>query len=326
MFVIATLAGLILLFCALSTAMFENVPPIWSKLLLKIQSVQRDLHIELAEAIQAVKTKGLAASWVLISLSFFYGIFHAAGPGHGKVVISTYILTHESQLRRGLLISVVCALCQGFTAILVVAFTAGLLDFTLRQAQGTVVGLEALSYSLVAILGLILVLSRVISLSGLIRNSTTRIQEDLPRSARGQQNKNYLISANCGHVHGPSRNDLETPLSWKSFSGIVASIGLRPCSGAVLVLLAAFALNLHWAGVGAVLAMSVGTAITVSALACLSIYARKGALRLTSLIPAPIVLLKVSLDLFAIFGGLVILIVGGLMLQAAFSVPEHPFR
>ena len=72
---------------------------------------------------QAVRAEGATAAWALVVLSFLYGVFHAAGPGHGKVVISTYILTQESQLRRGLLLSLVSSLCQGLTAILVVAAT-----------------------------------------------------------------------------------------------------------------------------------------------------------------------------------------------------------
>jgi len=108
--------------------------------------------------------------------------------------------------------------------------------------------------------------------------------------------------------------------------GLVASIGLRPCSGAVLVLLVAYSLNLRWAGVGAVLAMSLGTAITVSVLASLSVYARKGALRIAALMTGSTVRITVALDFIAVVGGLVILIAGILMLQAALTVPTHPLR
>ena len=94
----------------------------------------------------------------------------------------------------------------------------------------------------------------------------------------------------------------------------------------MLVLLVAYSLDLRWARIGAVLAMSLGTAITVSLLATLSVYARKGALRLASLIPSSAVQLKVAFDLIAVVGGLLILIAGILMLQAALTVPAHPLR
>jgi len=129
-------AGIALLIAGVSIAITsEGGPALWSELVLEIQSVQRDLHRQLARAIQMVKAEGMAASWSLIGLSFLYGVFHAAGPGHGKVVISTYILTHESQLRRGLLLSLVCALCQGLTAIVAVGVTAELLGFTLAKPK-----------------------------------------------------------------------------------------------------------------------------------------------------------------------------------------------
>lgn len=326
MFMAAVFAGLIVVIHSLFSEFSEGGTTFWSGIAREIQSVQRDLHRELANAIQAVKAKGMAASWALVSLSFLYGVFHAAGPGHGKVVISTYIFTHESQLRRGLLISLVCSLCQGFTAIAAVTLTAGLLGFTLRQSQGAITGLETLSYGFVSLLGLTLMLSRAGNLWILFRHPISNGRRDLPQILIKQRNKNDEACEGCDHVHGLSHQDLETSSGWKNFAVIVASIGIRPCSGAVLVLLVAFALNLHWAGVGAVLAMSLGTAITVSVLACLSVYARKSALRIASLIPGPNARFKVSLDLAAILGGSVILIVGILMLQAALTVSDHPFR
>ena len=117
---------------------------------------------------------------------------------------------------------------------------------------------------------------------------------------------------------------MDAPLSWQGLAGIVTSIGLRPCSGAVLVLLVAYSLDLRWAGFAAVLAMSLGTSITVSLLAMLSVYARKGALHLAALIPDRAARLAVALDLVAVLGGFVILTAGVLMLHAALSVPAHP--
>lgn len=315
-------AGLAVPFSALP----DGVPGLWSGLVLEIQTVQRDLHRQLAAAMQAVQAEGAAAATALVVLSFLYGVFHAAGPGHGKVVISTYILTQESQLRRGLLLSLVSSLCQGLTAILAVAATAGLLGLTLRQAQGTATGLETLSYGLVALVGFTLVASRAHRLLRRRRLPMPRGRGDTPQLAPGHHHKHDGACPGCGHAHGPSLRDLDAPLSWRGLAGMVASIGLRPCSGAVLVLLVAYSLDLRWAGVGAVLAMSLGTAITVSLLATLSVYARKGALRLAALIPDRAARLAVALDLVAIFGGLVILTAGILMLQATLTVPAHPLR
>jgi nickel/cobalt exporter len=77
----------------------------WSNVALDIQAAQRDLHRQLAAAMEAVQRQGATAAGALVVLSFLYGVFHAAGPGHGKVVISTYLMTQESQLRRGVVLS-----------------------------------------------------------------------------------------------------------------------------------------------------------------------------------------------------------------------------
>lgn len=285
----------------------EGIGSAWARLAVEIQAVQRDLHRQLAETMQAVRAEGVAAAWTLVTLSFLYGVFHAAGPGHGKVVISTYLLTQESALRRGLLLSFAAAFFQGATAIAAVAATAGLLQLSLRESQRAADGLETLSYAFIALLGAALV--------------ATRLRRLLRRSNHHDHGHD---AAGCGHDHGPSRADLETPLSWRGFMGMVVSIGIRPCSGAILVLLAAYSLDLRWAGVGAVLAMSLGTALTVSLLATLSVFARKASLRLAAMLPASRGSLLRAVDLVALLGGAVILLLGVLLLQAAWSAPVHP--
>ena len=61
----------------------------------------------------------------------------------------------------------------------------------------------------------------------------------------------------------------------------VVAAGLRPCSGAILVLVFALAQGIFAAGVAATLAMSLGTAITTSALACFAVLAGGLAVRLS---------------------------------------------
>ena len=66
---------------------------------------------------------------------------------------------------------------------------------------------------------------------------------------------------------------LERAGNWRTSLGVVFSIGLRPCSGAILVLVFARAVDLPLAGVAAVAAMSMGTAATVVMLATAAVYA-----------------------------------------------------
>lgn len=307
----------------------DALAQLWSVLLLEIQSVQRDLHRELASTLRAVKTEGVAAAWSLVALSFLYGIFHAAGPGHGKVVISTYLLTQESQLKRGLVLSFVASLCQGVTAIVLVTGCVGLLGFSMRYAQRAASELEMMSYGLVALIGAVLVMTRGKQLLKRRSQAAAQHEHAVGHSSHdahhhGSGHDHGETCSSCGHAHGPSRKELEQAISWRGLAGMIASVGLRPCSGAILVLLVAHALDLSWAGVVAVLAMSLGTAITVSALATLSVYARQTSLRFAELLPDHSSRIGSMIDFAGLIGGLIILVVGLALFHAAWTLPAHP--
>ncbi len=310
---IAVLAGLAVLFFMLQQGVFSAQ---WSAMVLEIQAMQRDLHKELAAALRAIKADGVTATWSLVALSFLYGVFHAAGPGHGKVVISTYLLTQESQLRRGILLSVLSSLTQGLTAIVAVTGCVALLGFSMRQAQRTAGELETISYALVALVGLMLIVTRGLRLF--------KRRKPAPAHDHAHDHAHEQTCSSCGHVHGPTREELDQPLSWRGLAGMVASIGLRPCSGAIVVLLVAHSLQLSWAGVGAVIAMSIGTAITVSALAALSVYARTTSLRLADMLPGQGSRIGLMIDIAGTLGGVIILLAGVMLFQAAWTAPAHP--
>lgn len=316
-------AALVLLVCAailLAFApQFDLAIPYWSYVAFEIQAMQRTLHRGLAAAITAVRDEGMVAAWGLVSLSFLYGIFHAAGPGHGKVVISTYLLTQESELKCGLLLSLAAALVQGLVAIVVVEATVGLLGLTMRQAEGVVPSLEAASYGLIALLGAALIVTRGRRLlAGLTGTGASHHHH-------GHDHGHDHACPDCGHAHGPRREDLAAPLSLRNGIALVLSIGIRPCSGAVLVLVVAYSMGLRLAGMASVLAMSLGTALTVGVLAALSVFARDTARRLAARMPDHAGRLSLVAEAVAVLGGLAILVLGLLLLQAVWSAPAHPF-
>ncbi len=281
-----------------------DLPTIWQKTVIFAIQMQRDLHRDLAMAMRAVEQGKTAAFASLLSLGFLYGVFHAIGPGHGKVVISTYLATHESRLGRGLALSILSSLMQGTTAIVVVGATAFLLERSLRSSTGTGIALEVVSYGLVALIGIFL-----------IWRSGRRLFSTSLRHTHHED---------CGHAHGPSATDLNASRSLRDMAVMILSIGIRPCSGAILVLILAFATDLVWAGIAAVMAMSVGTGLSVSALATLSIYARKSAIALGSFLSEDGQVLAKILDVAALVGGILILIFGVTLLKASIAVGKHP--
>jgi nickel/cobalt exporter len=284
-----------------------------SQYLLTVQSLQRGLHLSLSDALRAIQTDGFGASLMLVALSFFYGVFHAAGPGHGKVVISTYLLSHESQLRRGVILSFAAALVQGLTAIVLVSSAVWLLDLSMRQTRGMVNDVEVVSFALITLVGLLIIGTR---LRRLRKSPVTATATD----------HHHHAGAACDHSHGPSAGDLDAVLSLRTFISIILSIGIRPCSGAVIVLLLANSLDLGVAGLFAVLAMSLGTALTITLLAVLSVYLGQAARRLLTLLPDSSAASTRIMDMIGLVGGGVIFIVGLLLLNAALLAPAHPFR
>jgi ABC-type nickel/cobalt efflux system permease component RcnA len=231
------------------------------------------------------------------------------GPGHGKVVISTYLATHESRLMRGIALSFLSSLLQGATAIAAVGVTALVLERSMRETQHTALVLEAGSYALVALVGLFL-----------IWRSGRLLLAREPHPAGGH---GHGVHA-CCHGHGPSAADLEGPPSLRHFLVTVLSVGLRPCSGAILVLILAASMRLLPAGIAAVSAMSIGTGITVTALAAASVYARRSALALAGYLAEDHRNIRRALDLVGVAGGVLIALFGLVLLRASLVVADHP--
>jgi ABC-type nickel/cobalt efflux system permease component RcnA len=233
---------------------------------------------------------------LLVLLSFLYGIFHAAGPGHGKAVLTTYLLTNGREVWRGVAMAAATALMQGVTAIVLVyglILAAGWLP---RETHGAVLWTERFSFLLVTGIGVLLLAHGM---------------RGLWRTFRGSHSTEGICLCPDG------RPALEGARNWRAIVGVVLAVGLRPCSGAVLVLIFANALHIRGAGIAAVLAMSIGTAITVSTLALLAVNARHWALALTG---------NASRLRWRVSGGAVVLLGGALVFTIGLSLLLHSFE
>jgi nickel/cobalt exporter len=280
-----------------------------------VNQQQQDFYRALTGALKAMREDPWQM-WGLISLSFLYGVFHAAGPGHGKAVISSYMIANEVALRRGVLLSFLSSFLQAVTAIVVV----GAAYYILRGASISMTEatrfLETASYALIAAFGFWLLSRKLLSLarsaqlpSGLqpaaamahshSDHAHTHHHDhhyhDSPHHHHnhhqdhdhgGQDHHHHHgpgeVCSTCGHTHMPdpkliSGSDLSLREAW----GAVIAVGLRPCSGALIVLTFSILNGLWLAGVASAFAMAIGTAITVSALATLAVTAKGVAVRLS---------------------------------------------
>ncbi|TIU07016.1 MAG: nickel/cobalt transporter, partial [Mesorhizobium sp.] len=124
----------------------------FAHVLMWINLRQQEFYRALAGAMKAMREDG-SKLWLLIGLSFAYGIFHAAGPGHGKAVISSYMVANEVALKRGIMLSFVSALLQALTAILVMMLAYFVLRGTAISMTDAAWFLEIMSYVFVTLFG-----------------------------------------------------------------------------------------------------------------------------------------------------------------------------
>ncbi|MEM7171100.1 MAG: nickel/cobalt transporter [Pseudomonadota bacterium] len=303
----------------------ETTSSAWSDLVTWVYAQQRAFHRELTGGLSHLRENGgIAAAWAVVAASFLYGIFHAAGPGHGKAVLTTYLLTHRSQVKRGIALASAAAFCQGLVALILVYGLIFLAGWLPRDTSRAVDWGERLSFALVMAIGLWLAWRGLRSAFSHLRSQgiSTKGQQD-HHHHHGCHNHDHDHSG-CGHQHGPSPEQLERATDLKTSIGVILAIGLRPCTGAVIVLVFAKASGMAWAGVGAVLAMAAGTAIAVTSLAFLTVHARAWIARLATRIAGPRTsILALSADLIALIGGLFLLVIGYSLLAASFAT-THP--
>ena len=313
----------------------------FAHILMWINLRQQEFYHALAAAMKAMRQDG-SKLWLLIGLSFAYGIFHAAGPGHGKAVISSYMVANEVALKRGILLSFVSALLQGLTAIVVMMLAYFVLRGTSISMTDAAWFLEISSYVLVTLFGAWLLWRKLGP--AVLRMFGARPAYSLSAAHAGHSHGGHShghshaghshaghspalhahnhddhdhahghdhshahdhgahdhdhhdhgahshaahdhhdhaageVCETCGHSHAPDPALLSGDrFDWRTAWSAVAAVGIRPCSGALIVLSFALLNGLWLGGFLSVLAMSLGTAITVSALATLAVTAKNWA-------------------------------------------------
>jgi nickel/cobalt transporter (NicO) family protein len=251
-----------------------------------ILAEQAKFYLMLSHLIRESKANGSAA-YTLLGISFIYGIFHAAGPGHGKAVISSYMVANNETWRRGVILSFAAAVLQALTAIVIVTVAAVLLGATAKVMGNTVRTIETVSYGLIILIGLRLLWVKGRSFLHLLRPQEHGHDHAHHHHAHGhahRHDEDEEASA-WGHAHAPEPAELKGPHWLKRGLAAIFAVGLRPCSGAIIVLVFALAQGLFWIGVASTFVMGLGTAITVGAVATIAVGARGFAGRLAKAKP-----------------------------------------
>lgn len=267
----------------------------WQPLHHALQRLQNQWQRDLAAQLLALRRHGNdATTWLtLSSLGFLYGILHAIGPGHGKAIIATFTLSQPTARRQTLAIAIGGALMQGVSAILWVALAMGLLHLLMPDAVNHSHWLNRANAALIIAIGAYILY-------------------------RHRPRRRHDAHCACGHDHHHHDTPVTSTLS--PWAAIVA-IGIRPCSGAVISLAAAWSWSLIGAGIAMTLAIACGTALTIATIAMLCYHGRQHLARRLTHDGARLARLTRTL---ALAGGLILILLGALLWQSDSDITPAP--
>ncbi|QUX90228.1 nickel transporter [Marinomonas sp. A3A] len=265
---------LLLSFLCLSSPLYAAMDfAVYQDFIQWIISQQATFHRELVSLVRSISKGGSPVLlWGLISTSFFYGVFHAAGPGHGKAVISAYMLASKAPLRRGISLAFLCAGVQAVMAVLVIVVLSQVFSLAGKAMQISRF-FEVASFAAVGFIG-------VWILVRLLRGQSGCGHDHSQDHLEGHHNHSHE-----GHSHDHTccaHHEDEAKTARRSIWAMVAAVGIRPCTGAILVLLFSLSTGIFVWGLVATFAMALGTAITVAALAGVSVFVRDTGFALSS--------------------------------------------
>ena len=251
-----------------------------------ILSVQSQFSHMMTAALSHLKTD-TSAIWTLLAVALAYGVFHAAGPGHGKAIIAAYGMAQEKAIGKIITMATAAALLQSLVAIGLVALLSLALHATAATMRETASMVELVSFAAVALLGAGLLGQKSSGLARMMAPSASSHDHEHHHHDHHHDHhpdENHVHDEHCGHNHAP----IAAPGS--GMRGAVAAVfaaGIRPCSGSILVLVFALSQGMFAVGISAALAIALGTAFTTSALAVLAIFAASTATRIAGGVDAP---------------------------------------
>ncbi|MCD9524121.1 hypothetical protein GLP14_15005 [Photobacterium carnosum] len=269
----------------------------WPTMLMESIKWQRDINGQLSDLLYDAQ-QNITAAYSLAGLSFLYGIFHSLGPGHGKMIVTTYLATNPAKIKASLIMTVVSAFVQAVVAITLVSILLVFFKSSMRQVNDAAD--QFISYSFMAMLLLgVIVIYRSLKQAWQLRTALLHHHD-------------HGNNCGCGHKHFANADEINQATSLREYIVIIFSIGIRPCTGAILVLLFANMVGLYWLGVISAILMAIGTALTTSAIALLTLSGKKIVSRYLATNDRQRTITSIILKLF---GGVLLVLLGLLLLN-----------
>lgn len=242
--------------------------------------------------------------WLLTG-AFIYGLLHAVGPGHGKFVVTTWLSTTREKPIVARVVPFLGSLMQGVCAIAFVFILAvgfNLASGDLSQSRWYIEKVSALFVGGFGIYVLWHTLRGYLRLRRPVSPVIHAIHPlDTQAPSSGHQHSDHC---GCGHQHGVDYD--ASGGNWKTHLGVILAVGMRPCSGAIMILLFSNALGIISWGIAAVMTMALGTGLAIVGLSLGVDYMRERVSKIW-LSPQPETLQRVALILRAA-GGIILVI------------------
>ncbi|MCK8086353.1 nickel/cobalt transporter [Vibrio sp. 1CM8B] len=322
----------------------------WPSLVISSIQWQREVNSELADLLYEAKSNPWGAGSYLIGFSFIYGMLHSLGPGHGKVIVSTYLATHPTKAKASLVLTVVSAFLQALVAILLVSVLLWGFSASMRVVNDKANMFVSLSFALVAVVGALICWKALKNIYTTMRKPKLKVKAittlatdtAAPISARSPMALRSSISTpspiigatsamqaaghthadhshadcGCGHQHVADADAINKASTLREYAGIIVTIGVRPCTGAIMVLLFANMVGLYWMGVLSAFAMAVGTALTTSLIAMMTLTGKHLVKRyLAAGNKNSNASLKAAGHYLQLFGGILLVLIGLLLMN-----------
>ena len=295
----------------------------WPTLITTGIQWQKQINNELSELLHAAKNESLTAGISLIVLSFLYGILHSVGPGHGKLIVTTYIATQDAKVKLSLIITLVSSLMQAFVAVALVSVLLLAFNASMREINHAAEIFIPLSFYTAILLGIAVICRNLLLMYRVIKKhkqATIDSNKLMIKAVKQIDAKHeHHDNCGCGHQHVVAPEQINDASSFKEYLAIILSIGIRPCTGAIMVLLFANMLDIYWLGIVSAIVMALGTALTTSLIAIMTITGKQAVRRyLAAGKPKKVETDRPNLAKFIlpIFGGALLILLGVLLLES----------
>ena len=240
---------------------------------------QQTAQTAIARALRALRAGEPAALTALFAVCFGYGFFHAVGPGHGKMVIGGYGVAARVGAVKLSLVALASSLSQGLTAIILVSAGLWLWGWSRSYMTDLAEDLFApISFAAIACVGLWLCYRGVRGMRALHQNATAHDAHHAHDHTHNHTHDDTHQCAVCGHAHAPDPEHVAAAEGWRDIVALIMAVAIRPCTGALFLLILTAQMGIFHIGVAGALAMALGTASVTIAIAIASVTLRQGVL------------------------------------------------